>query len=649
MKIRKGIIVLMAVTCMFFVSYGSQVRAEGPIRECPDGFPDEPVIPQHIEQDDIVNGTLSLNEIFVFGAKLFNANFNTCDGQGRPATTGTGEKRDPTDQPAFIRTSSPDSNSCAGCHALPRSGGGGDFVANVFVLSQALDPVSTSIDPEFSNERNTLGMFGAAPIEMLAREMTVELQAIRDSAITEAQANNAPVTKALESKGVGFGSITANADGTLDTSEVKGLDSDLIIKPFHQAGVVISIREFSDNAYNHHHGIQAEERFDLNPDKGPDFDEDGVERELTIGDVTAATIYQAGLGTPGRVLPVDPDELQIVNNGEIFFSEVGCAGCHVAEMTLDSRNFVEPNPFNPAGTFNDTTQSFSFDMTTEGQLPRVEQNENGEGAIVRAYTDLKRHTLCDDPNDTDGIRFFCNEQLAQNRPDQDGRAGTEFFLTRKLWDVGNSAPYGHRGDLTTISEAILMHGGEGRAARDAFVARSTEDQAAIVKFLKTLQVLPKTCNQLVVNEDNACLNEAPQGAIVTSFTAKPVEAHILLEWQASVESNVRGYNVWRGISPDTINEQLNSELIPVQSSTATYQFEDQNAESGITYYYRLDSVDENGTTQILVESPTAISITTLSNQPTSPGNGPLLPMVSLMAVAGLWLGYRKWEEIKSAG
>jgi len=39
----------------------------------------------------------------------------------------------------------------------------------------------------------------------------------------------------------------------------------------------------------------------------------------------------------------------------------------------------------------------------------------------------------------DANRFFCNEQLAQNRPDQDGRLGHKFFLTRKVWDVGYSA------------------------------------------------------------------------------------------------------------------------------------------------------------------------------------------------------------------
>jgi hypothetical protein len=64
--------------------------------------------------------------------------------------------------------------------------------------------------------------------------------------------------------------------------------------------------------------------------------------------------------------------------------------------------------------------------------------------------------------------------------------------------VGNSAPYGHRGDLTTITEAILVHGGEARASRDAFVALSSEEQVKIVKFLKTLQILPAGSPRVVM-------------------------------------------------------------------------------------------------------------------------------------------------------
>jgi HD-like signal output (HDOD) protein len=75
----------------------------------------------------------------------------------------------------------------------------------------------------------------------------------------------------------------------------------------------------------------------------------------------------------------------------------------------------------------------------------------------------------------------------------------DHFLTRKLRHVGNSAPYGHRGDLTTITEAIVAHGGEGRASRDAFNALPQNQQAAIVEFLKTLQVLPEGGAALVVD------------------------------------------------------------------------------------------------------------------------------------------------------
>jgi ferredoxin len=473
--------------------------------ECPPGLPDEPVITNHVEQSDIVSGALTFDEISDHGEALFVAPFNVCDGQGRPATTGGGEKRVPEHQYAAsgmgpletagqlakLRTSAPDSDSCAGCHAQPRPGGAGDFVANVFVLAQTLDPVTLSVGPESSNSRNTLGMNGSGPIEMLAREMTVDLQT---------QAVGLPDgDHTLTTKGVDF-EVTI-AGGAVVAS--RGVNTDLIIRPFHQAGAVVSLREFTDNAYNHHHGIQAEERFDLNPAKGmdPDFDEDGVQRELTVGDVTAVTLWQAQLGVPGRVVSKDKAERRMANRGEQVFDEVGCTSCHVPEMTLESRLFVEPNPFNPPGTCSEPSvcPEYAYDMTKQGEGPLLEKGRHGT-AIVRAYTDLKRHNLCDDPTDVDPIRFFCNEQLPQGRPDQDGRPGSEFFLTRKLWDVGNSAPYGHRGDLSTISEAILAHGGEARASRDAFVGSPESDQVAVVKFLKTLQVVPEGRRRVIVQK-----------------------------------------------------------------------------------------------------------------------------------------------------
>lgn len=455
--------------------------------DCPDDIADIPAIKGHISHEDVLTGELSFDEIMDAGQLLFEANFNICDGQGRPATTGAGNHRNPDNQPAFIRTSAPESNSCAGCHNQPGSGGSGDIVTNVFVLAQGADPVVTSLNNEFFNERHTIGMFGAGPIEMLAREMTTELHIIRDTAFAEAEENNTIVRVELIAKGVHFGYLTVFPDGTYDAVEIEGIDEDLIIKPFHQAGVVISMREFTVNAMNHHHGMQADERFDLNPDKGEDYDEDGVAHELTIGDITVVSIWQAGLDTPTQVLPEDESEREAIEQGEILFAEVGCITCHIAEFYIESRFFTEPNPYNPEDTFSDTTEVYSFDMTEQGDGARLERD--GDGAIIRPFTDLKRHNLCDLPNVENPIRFYCNERLDQDRPVQNGRSGSEFFLTRKLWDIGSSTSFGHRGDITTIYEAIMYHGGEARESRDAYENLSREEQLAIVKFLYSLQVV----------------------------------------------------------------------------------------------------------------------------------------------------------------
>lgn len=455
---------------------------------------DGPVIAEHLDQASIESGQLGFDALMSAGGKLFSAKFNQYDGQGRPATTGGGAPRVAGTAPMFIRTSGPDANSCAGCHNDPLPGAAGDIVANVFVLAQTLDPVTESVSGQFSNERNTLGMHGAGPIEMLAREMTAELQAQRALLLATADPDQGGAV-ALFTKGVSFGRLKIDGQGNLDFSELQGVDSDLVVKPFHQKGVVISLREFSNNAMNHHHGMQSVERFGAARTGSADFDQDGVVDELTVGDITAVTLWQAALGTPGQVLPADTDALRAVIRGERKFEATGCADCHTPSMRLSSREFTEPNPYNPAGNLHPTDVSaiYAFDMTSQGFSPRIEGTPDN-GAIVRAYTDLKRHNLCDSE-----IRHYCNEQVVQ------AGVSTELFLTRKLWDVGNTAPYGHRGDLTTITEAIDVHGGEGRASRDAFFALDQASRDEIVEFLKSLQILPPGTTSLVIDDQGRAL------------------------------------------------------------------------------------------------------------------------------------------------
>jgi di-heme oxidoreductase (putative peroxidase) len=516
MQLCKLLLIALLLPTLFFSFRSRAVHAQNPSTQ----IGERPALEEHVNQADIENGAIKFSRLLEIGESIFAARWTKLDGQGRPAATGNGAptKRDPSHNPGFLRTSGTDATSCADCHNQPTVGGAGGFVANVFVLAQVLDPVTDSVSAEFSDERNTLGMNGSGAIEMLAREMTVDLLAIRDAAKMEARTTNRDATKQLDTKGVNFGRITAHADGTFDNSKIEGVDADLIIKPFHQKGVVNSVRVFTVNAFNHHHGMEAVERFGIgqkdssgNTITTNDFDEDGVPDELAVGDITAATIFQVAMNIPGRVIPSDAARRAAAQRGESRFAEIGCADCHKPALTLNSRFFSEPNPFNPAGNLRvqDVRQLFTFDLTKSIPKPRLERSGDN-GAIVRAFTDLKRHVICDDQDP-----FFHNERLVQSGVPVDQ------FITRKLWDVGNTAPYGHRGDLTTITEAILHHAGEARPQRERFAALGKDQQAEIIEFLKQLQVLPNGSPREVTEDELRALLKAQKTVSASALVNEP--------------------------------------------------------------------------------------------------------------------------------
>jgi hypothetical protein len=273
-------------------------------------------IPQHLQDGQEFH--LSLRDLIAFGSSLFQARWTSQEGQGRPLAKGTGNPlTDPLSSLLFPRNfnrlSGPDANSCFGCHNTPFAGGGGDRVSKVFVLGQrfdfldfnhsdahptrgAVDELGNFVTMETAfNERKTIGMNGSGFIEMLARQITADLQTARNAA--------PPGTSvALASKGISFGTLMHKADGSWDASQVQGIPApslntaggatpSLIIRPFHQVGNIVSVRQFSNNAFNHHHGIQAEERFGI----GTDADGDGFATEMTTADMTAVTLYQVTL------------------------------------------------------------------------------------------------------------------------------------------------------------------------------------------------------------------------------------------------------------------------------------------------------------------------------------------------------------------
>ena len=497
-----------------------QTRATDPRAAQPSSIGREVAVPRHLQDGE--EFSVPLEALLAHGQKLFEANWTDQEGGGRPLTKGTGRPiADPT-RPltgtrAFNRISAPDANSCAGCHNAPYriSGGGGDVVTNVFVLGQRFDfmtfdrddtlPTRGAVDEtgkpvsllDAADSRATTGMFGAGYLEMLARQMTEELQRTRDTI-------HRGETKDLVAKGIAFGKLALTDAGLWDTSRVQGLgrlsllstDSHnpptLVIRPWHQASNVISLREFTNTAYNQHHGIQSTERFGRDTDP----DGDGFANELTRADVTAVTMWQATLQVPGRVIPRDPDVEEAVLAGERLFERIGCASCHVPRLPLAKQGwiFTEPNPFNPPGNLRKgETRDLKVDLSS-ALLPAPRLNPDSSGTVwVEAYTDFKLHDICDGGG---------REPLDQNQSQWSKKLmdGNCRFLTKRLWGAANEAPFFHHGLFTTLRQSVLAHGGEARDSRVAFQALAPPQRDAVIEFLKTLQVLPPGTTDRIVDE-----------------------------------------------------------------------------------------------------------------------------------------------------
>lgn len=441
---------------------------------------DERAVLQHLSLSQAAQ--LSTKELMAHGEVLFRAKFTTLDGAGRPQATQAEvpTKRSLGGSPAFFRTSGPEANACDGCHNQPEVGGAGEFVTNVFASEGVNDAEFDTLDTQFSNERGTPPVHGSGLIELLAREMTADLHELRKAGTVKARNSGKVQTIELGSKGVSFGRLIAKPSGFLDISQIEGIDFDLVVRPFSQKGVFTSLRQFTINALNAHHGMQALERYGAQWTDNTDFDADEKNDEITKGDVTALVAFQAGLGRPEQVTPDHPVLAEAVKRGEQTFAKIGCTDCHRAHLPLKSATFSEPNPYNNAGNLRvaDNAPVVSFDLKTSG----LKKDNNGHW-LVPVFTDLKRHKIADDSHP-----YFANELLGQRYIPRD------VFITAKLWGAGKTAPYGHRGDVTTLREVILYHGGEAKGARAAFEKLETARQADIIEFLKSLQILEEAAS-----------------------------------------------------------------------------------------------------------------------------------------------------------
>jgi hypothetical protein len=432
------------------------------------------------------------------GRQLFQRKFTQEQGLGPRANDGIG------DIGANGAIGAGLVDSCAGCHARPRgsAGAGGD--------------VATRPD-----SRDAPHLFGLGLKEQLADEITKRLRRIRRLAIADAKEVGYPVTRSLNAQGIDYGAITALPDGTVDTSGVEGVNADLRVRPFFAHGGTISIREFVVGALNNEMGLQA-----VDPclaaaaskgrcvtpsgmvldgakdateaprvtDELDDGDGDGVANEIPTALVDYLEFYLLNYFSPGLYRRTAESV-----RGLAEFNAIGCANCHVQDLTIahDRRVADVETVYDPTrGIFNRlfSTVDARFVQRDDGSgFPSLKLPERGRFVVHNIFTDFKRHDL--------GPNF--------HERNYDGSMQTE-FMTAALWGVGSTSPYGHDGRSINLKEVIVRHGGEALPSRNAFVKLAPEDKAAIVAFLETLVLFPPDDTASDLDPGNRAAPDFPQ-------------------------------------------------------------------------------------------------------------------------------------------
>lgn len=96
---------------------------------------------------------------------------------------------------------------------------------------------------------------------------------------------------------------------------------------------------------------------------------------------------------------------------------------------------------------------------------------------------------------------------------------------------------------------------------------------------------------------------SPTAVTVSSFTAEVAQGQIALQWQTVTEVDIVGFHLLRGTRAEGPFVRINAELIPAQASGsptgARYHFTDRSARVGKTYFYVLEAVKLDGSTERL--------------------------------------------------
>lgn len=391
---------------------------------------------------------------FTMGGQLFTMGFTEADGFG-------GDDLPAMSRFHFGERGGPDSRRCSACHWRGGPAGAGDAADNAFFRGDGRTESSALV-------RNPPALFGAGWKQRLAEEMSANLHYRRDDAIAFARSRGEDVRLKLETHGVSFGFLEIHRDGSVDESELEGIDADLVVRPFGWKGAFADLRDVVEDAANVHHGMQST-WFAANEDAarvgdGPpeDPDGDGVEDELSDAQIAVMTMFVAMQDVPIDAPPAEPDLALLYSRGRHDFSTLGCADCHTPTLSLENTTYTLPA--------RSGEMDLSFELLRDAAEPRLAPDALTGELLVPLYSDLKRHAM--------------GEALAESR--EDAGVPADQFLTPALWGIARSRPYLHDGRAPTLEDAILLHGGEARASREAFAALNETERAPLRVFLTSL-------------------------------------------------------------------------------------------------------------------------------------------------------------------
>jgi hypothetical protein len=421
-------------------------------------------------------GDVCPSELADLGQLLFEHEYDFPDGLGggKAATAPAGPFRRVHDG----LFGGPETISCPSCHWIGGPNGAGAETDNAFLQGDGERTRS-------GDERNPPALVALGVVQALAREMSRDLQQERADLVREAVRAGDGREVRLTTKGVDFGVLRGTPKGEIDTSGLRGVDGDLVVKPFGWKGTLPDFADFAAEALQVHIGIQSDEllatgsRELVGAGNDPaDPDADGVRDELGRAPFAAMMVHLALLELPivepliqDRQLPPaaqalrPPTTTSFANDfqrGRRQFHDLGCAGCHQPMMVLESPMLaLEGLP--------------PIDLSREMRQPALRYEPSLGGYPVWLFSDLKRHDMG-------------KANAAQHV--QRGVALSE-YLTPRLWGVADSGPYLHDGRAPSFDYAIAGHDGEGAAARAAFTALPQDEKGALRVYLMSLRRAPR--------------------------------------------------------------------------------------------------------------------------------------------------------------